>query len=132
MNVLKPKASGGGRRLRNDLIFIAALVLLITLGALLFLFFKTEGATVSVTVDGRLLGEYSLDENARIPIHNGDGYNELVIENGQAFVEKASCPDGICSSHRPIQYGGESIICLPNRVVIEVHSAHESLPDSIS
>ena len=58
--------------------------------------------------------------------------NILVIENGKAYVNQASCPDGICSSHRPIGNDGESIICLPNKVVVEIRTSDKNRPDVIA
>ena len=117
---------------KNDLIFISALLLIILIAALAMLLFRSEGDKVVVSVDSQVFGEYSLGENQTVEIKNGDGYNVLVIENGEARVESASCPDGICASHRPISYNGQSIICLPNNVVIEVHTADDSHPDVIN
>ena len=117
---------------RNDLILVAALVLIV-LSALLVLFlFRREGGTVRVTKDGKLWGEYSLREDRTVEIVGEDGYNRLIIEDGEAYMEYASCPDGICVSHRPVRFDGESIICLPNRVVVEIHASGENTPDIIS
>ena len=123
---------GNGRKIKNDVIFISAILLLAVLGALALFIFRSEGNYVTVTLDGQLYGEYSLSENRRVEIKQGESYNILVIEDGYASVETASCPDGICSSHRPVKHGGESIICLPNKVVIEVHSATDNAPDIIA
>ena len=73
---------------------------------------------MKVTVDGKFYGEYSLEQNRTVEIKTENGYNILVIENGTAYVKDASCPDGICVNHRPISKSGESIICLPNKVVV--------------
>lgn len=118
---------------RNDLIFISALILLILLAALALFLFRSEGDRVTVTLDGRTVGEYSLaeDREVRIESDNG-GYNILVIKDGKASVSTASCPDGICSSHRPINMKGESIICLPNKVVVEIRNEKSDQPDIIS
>ncbi len=50
------------------------------------------------------------------------GLVDLVIANGQADVTEADCPDHICVKHRPISRAGESIVCLPNRVVVTVEN----------
>ena len=117
---------------RNDLILIAALILIV-LSALLVLFLlREEGGTVRITKDGELWGEYSLRENRTVEIVSEDGYNRLIIRDGEAYMEYASCPDGICVSHRPVRFDGESIICLPNRVVVEIDASGENVPDIIS
>ena len=127
-----PVAAGNGRKIKNDVILVASVLLFVLVMALFLFLLRTEGDSVSVTVDGREIGVYSLSEDRVVEIEVGDGYNVLVIENGVAYVSEASCPDGICSSHRPISYGGESIICLPNKVVIEVHTTDASKPDIIN
>lgn len=124
-------AKTSGRKTKNDLIFILVLLLLAGVATLTLLLTRTEGDTVTVTVDGVLFGEYSLHENRSIEIRCENGYNLLVIEDGRARIESADCPDGICSSHRPITYHGESIICLPNRVVVEIRSRSNQQPDII-
>ncbi|MBE6656819.1 MAG: NusG domain II-containing protein [Ruminococcaceae bacterium] len=121
-----------GRKYRHDLLFIGGLLLIIAAASLALFLFRVPGDTVTVTVDGQVWGEFSLSENRTVEITGADGYNLLVIANGQAYVSEASCPDGICSSHRPISHDGESIICLPNRVVISVQRQDDRQPDIIS
>lgn len=113
------------RKRRNDVIFIAAILLALTVIGLILHIFSEQGDTVTVTVDQNVYGIYPLNRNAEIEIRSQNGFNLLIIRNGEAFVESASCPDGICSSHRPIKEDGESIICLPNRVVISVSSENK-------
>lgn len=135
-NQAMPTVKSGGRRFRNDVILIAALLAIIALAGLLVFLFRQPGDTVIVTIDGEHFATYSLSENATVPIQTGkDGeqINLLIIQDGQAYVQKASCPDGICAAHRPIKREGESIVCLPHRVVITVHSASEqNEPDVVT
>ena len=120
---------------RNDAILIAG-VLLVAVGLLVYLnFFRSEGNTVTVTVDGTEYGVYSLAENRTEDIYSGeDGlhHNRLVIKDGKVYMEAASCPDGICVAHKSVFRDGESIICLPNRVVVTVNIADKTKsPDII-
>ena len=125
-------ASRFSKKQKNDLLFLGAILLLVAIGILALLLFRTEGSTVVVTVDGELWGEYSLEKDRSVEIRTPNGYNLLIISNGYAYVQTASCPDGICSSHRPIRYTGESIICLPNKVVVEVRSQeNQTQPDIV-
>lgn len=127
----EPAARANLKR-RNDIILIAVLMLSLLAVSLVLFLSRTEGDTVTVSLDGQFYDEYSLHEDRIVEIRNGEGYNILVIEGGRAYVKKASCPDGICSAHRPIGNSGESIICLPNKVVIEVRSAGKTSPDIIA
>ncbi len=121
---------------RNDIILIAVLFLFATLGGVYLFFFREAGNTVTVTVDGELYGEYSLNDDIAVDIitgTNNEQFNLLVISEGKASVEKASCPDGICSDHSAVFRDGESIICLPNKVVITVNSHIQSdAPDAVA
>ena len=117
--------SKGGRKLRNDLIFIGGLLAVLLAIALLTFFFQEEGDHVVVTVDGEVYATYPLSEDLEVDIRtgeNGEQVNRLVIRDGKAFVENATCPDGICAAHHPISRDGESIICLPHKVVVAVEA----------
>lgn len=112
------------QRVRNDVIFIVALLAVIAIAGACLYFLRGEGDTVTVSIDGKVVATYPLDEDLVKDIHTeGDGLNRLIIRDGKAWVEKASCPDGICAAHKPIHREGESIVCLPNKVVITVQTA---------
>lgn len=124
------------RNNRNDIILIGAILLIAAVGLVYLFLFRGRGDTVKVTVDGKAYASYSLAEDRVEDIHTGESseqLNRLVIRNGKAFVETATCRDGICSSHRPIFRDGESIVCLPNRVVITIISDKTSdAPDAVA
>ena len=106
---------------RNDILFIAALLTVVAIVGICLYLFRSEGDTVSVSIGGEVVATYPLDIDRIEDIHtDGGGHNRLVIKGGKAYVEVASCPDGICAAHKPIHRRGESIVCLPNRVVITV------------
>ena len=111
------------RPLRNDLLLIAGLLAAAGIGLIYLFCFRSTGNTVQVTVDGKLYGTYSLAEDRTEEIRSGADHgqlNRLVIANGKAYMESATCPDGICVDHAPIFRDGESIVCLPQRVVVTV------------
>lgn len=119
------------RKRRNDLIFIAVLaVTVMVLGAGMY-FLRGAGDTVTVTVDGNLYGTYPLAVDTVVEIATDGGYNRLVVKDGQAVMETADCPDGICAAHRPISRMGESIVCLPHKVVVTVVTADSDAPDIV-
>ena len=105
---------------RND--FLLAAVLLLLGGALaLFLWLTRQaGGTVAVQIDGKVLMELPLSEDTQIVLGEGEHTNTLVIAGGAARVVEASCPDRICVGRGAVQYAGESIVCLPHRLVITI------------
>lgn len=76
-----------------------------------------------VEVDGQEQGRYPLDQDTSVEIRLEDGsYNRLEIKDGRADITEASCPDKICVKHRPVSRRGESLVCLPNKVVVEIEN----------
>lgn len=110
------------RKLRNDLIFITVLLVAVAALAMGLFLLRGEGSTVTVEVNGEAYGVYPLDRDTVVEIVTGDGTerNRLVIRDGVAFMETATCPDGICSAHKPISRTGECIVCLPHKVVVTI------------
>lgn len=123
------------RRLKNDVILIVALLLIAATGIVYLFMFRKSGDTARVTVDGQLYGVYSLSDDLSLDIYTGKDnaqLNRLIIKEGKAFIETASCPDGICAAHRSIFRNGESIVCLPHRVVVTITTAQpDGAPDIV-
>ncbi len=53
------------------------------------------------------------------------GYNLLCVSGEGVWMEAADCRDQICVHHRPILGGGESIICLPHKLAVEIRGDAE-------
>lgn len=113
-------------------IFAAALIALFAVKNL-----QTEsGGQVTVTVDGEVYGTYDMDsKNARtVDIKDADGNvtNTFVIQDGTADMISADCPDKLCVDQHAISAVGETIVCLPNKVVLEVTDGEESAFDTMT
>lgn len=97
-------------------LLVVAAVLFFTLSR-----WSTDGRAVEVQVDGMTVAALPLDTDTTFIIDSADGgRNTLVIADGRAIVTEATCPDGVCVRHRAIDRAGQSIICLPNKVVVRV------------
>ena len=79
---------------------------------------KEDGEYVVISVDGEITARYLLTENGEYSLNGGT--NILVIENGEAYMTGADCPDRLCIHQGRISRTGERIVCLPNRVMAEV------------
>ena len=53
-------------------------------------------------------------------------YNLISVADGTVIMEAADCKDQICVRHKPISSKGESIICLPHRLVVEIDSGENT------
>lgn len=117
---------------KSDLILVIALVLLAALLWLVLRLTRSEGAYVRVTVDGEIYGEYKLSEDTEIRIGDDNSFNLLLINDGEASVTEASCPDKLCVHQGKIHYDGQSVVCLPNKVVVEVVDGEQSEYDAVA
>ncbi len=116
---------------KNDIVLAVIIILVAVAALLLHQFVGGEGAgMVTVKVDGRIVGTYSLSEDREIPIN--DGSNILLIKDGSADMIEADCPDQLCVNQKAINKNDESIICLPNKVVATIESSEDSEIDAVT
>ena len=66
-----------------------------------------------------------MKEKQTIRIEGIGGTNLLVIADGSASVTEADCPDALCVGMGKISRTGQSIVCLPHQVVVEVGDESE-------
>lgn len=106
---------------KNDFILIGIIVAVAAvLLVVLYGFNNKSGSLVTIEVDSQIVETLPLDENTERDIVTDNGTNHLVISDGKATMTSADCPDEICVHHKPISRSGESIICLPHKVVVTV------------
>jgi hypothetical protein len=109
-------------RLRKaDSLLIGGIIAFGCVLGLVILLTQHKGNIVQVRVDGTIIENLQMTDNLTYEINgvNG-GTNLLIIQDGEAWVEEASCPDGLCKNMGKISQVGQSVICLPNKVVVEI------------
>ena len=102
---------------------VILLIVLIVLGSIItFLSFNgnAKGRLAIVTVDGEIYGMYPLDEDREIKIENGDHQNYIIIKDGYVQMASSSCHNQICVHEGKICMTKDKIVCLPNKVIIEI------------
>ncbi len=115
---------------------ILLLIILLLAGGLLWFFLRPQKvdpqSTVRITVDGAVYGEYALDSYAEVNINDT---NVCVIDHGTAYMKSANCPDQICVKTKAIKTSASSIVCLPNKVVVEIVTPEDAeasdVPDAV-
>lgn len=107
---------------------IVLLIFLIIIGAAFFRISASgneKGKNVTVSVDGKKYGTYSLSQNKTVVIRHGKNINKFTIKNGTVQMTHANCHNGLCLKEGKIESTGQSIVCLPNKVVIEIKGGEE-------
>lgn len=115
-----------------DLVIIACMIAIGLLVMIVVLFVQKDGEMVTVEVSGREVASFPLSEDVTYVIDGKNGgTNTLMIKDGYAWVEEASCPDGLCRNMGKIHNSSQSIICLPNEVVIRITGGEDSEIDAV-
>ena len=113
---------------KKEIAFIAGiLIFALALWAGMYLFRRGNYGTIRITVNGEEYGTYSLSKDQVISI--GDT-NVCEIRNGQVKMIEADCPDHLCMKQKAVGSTGGTIVCLPNKVVIEGEKADNAEDNS--
>lgn len=122
------------RKIKRNDFFLTGVLLVVPL---CLLFYQNTigakaGAVVVILQDGEEIGRYPLREETELLIEGNHGENLLIIQDGKAFMKEADCPDGLCVKQKAISRQGESLICLPHRLVVTVEGASENDVDAVA
>ena len=114
--------------LKKSDIFLIAAAIVVAIG----IFFLTrpggEAAYIEVSQNGEIVEKLPLGTDTVFEFSG----NTFEIKDEAARMIFADCPDGYCLGHAPISKDGESIVCLPNRVILAARSAEKPDLDDIS
>ena len=117
---------------KNDILLIAA-VLALALGVWIFTSLTREaGAEVVVSISGEEVMRLPLGEDTELVIGGGEHTNTLVISGGEAWVSEASCPDHVCINQGKVSLNGQTIVCLPNKLVVSIAGGESGDIDGIA
>ncbi len=84
---------------------------------------KYDGDILVVEQDGKIIERLPLEKDGEYIARYGGHYNKIEIKDGKAKVVEADCLDQICTHMHAISKEGETIICLPNRLFLEVEES---------
>ncbi len=107
---------------KRDILLAIGLLLAAGIAALFLYLFRTDGGRAVVVIDGVETASYALSEDVTVTLSCPEGSNTLVIQDGKADIIAADCPDALCVDQRSICYDGETIVCLPHKLVIKIES----------
>ena len=106
---------------KGDVIFMISAFLFGVILLIMMRSFMHKGKRIKVSIDGKVVLVASLEEDKEYSFdgYNG-GFNTVVVKNNKAYIKEADCPDRLCVKQGKISKTGETIICLPHRLIVEV------------
>jgi len=107
---------------KKELMIITLLLVISLVGIALFYTVNASNQplTVRVSRDGEVIATLPLSQDHSETFSNASGYNTLVISNGTADITEADCPGQICVDTHNISSPGETIVCLPHKLIVEI------------
>lgn len=105
----------------RELIIIAVILLLGVTAFILLFSLKNDGTTAIISVDGKSVAEIELtvSQNKTFSVSEAENIT-FEVNNGRIRVVDSDCPDKICCNTGFISKSGESIICMPNKMIVEI------------
>lgn len=107
------------------------IIILIVAGLAAFLFsrfFLNKSQESRVEVTGRAFQKYyDINEGRVINVEGPLGVTRVIIENGEVRVEDSPCREKICIKMGRKKRVGDQIICVPNRVIVEITGESEAV-----
>lgn len=86
----------------------------------------TSGDMVQISADGEIYGVYPLKEDYEVDVSRKGHINHITIKDGQVSMSFSSCRNQVCVNTGVISETKDVIVCLPNRVVVEIISSQGS------
>lgn len=110
------------KRIRNDIILIVLFFFVaVVIGMFLYGSYDSNGNyEMQIILDGELIETYTYSKDDTYKEFLIDTGNVIVLDEGEVYMKSASCPDGLCIKQGKISFSGESIICLPNKLVVKI------------
>lgn len=87
---------------------------------------SAPGNSLEIRQDGKILKSLPLNQNTKETINSKNGgTNTFIIQDGSVTMIEADCGDHTCIQTGSIQKNGESIVCLPHRLVLQIVTSGE-------
>lgn len=105
------------------------LVFLVALGLAVLIILPQgfSGEELEVYRNGKLIASYPLHENRTVDFVDGDKINQVTIFEGQVLMSSSTCYNQHCVDHLAISKTGQSIVCLPNGLVLVIKGSQEEI-----
>lgn len=104
--------------------FILIILLMIASFSPFLLLKETQqpGQIAQLRVNSKVVKNFDLKKNQTYTYHDAadDDINKIEIRDGQIAIVYANCGDQICVRKGYIGKTGQTIVCLPHRLVIEI------------
>ena len=107
---------------KNDLILIICILIISLILILVTNINNIKGNTASVYYDNKLIEEIDLNIDKEYDVEGLNGNVHIVVKDKKIKVENENSPLHLCSKQGFIQNTSDTIICLPNKIIIKINN----------
>lgn len=111
-------------------VIVISVLLIMSAGTYAYkLAFKGKDKIAVIKADGKVVKTINLSKlrgTEKFDIKEGNHFNTIVAEKDKISIIDADCPDKVCIKTGWISDAGESIVCLPNKLIISIEGGETS------
>ena len=105
---------------KSDLKLVFVLLIVSIIGVVVFKLIGKSGGSALVYHDGELIKTIDLSIDNKYVVNGDNGDVVIVVSGGKIKVDTENSPLHLCSKQGYISNTYESIVCLPNKIVINI------------
>ncbi len=106
---------------KRDIVLAAVLLVLGISGVIILKYGLHKGSYAEVYIDDKPVKTINMDVDDEYVFHTEQGENVVAVKDGKIEMKSADCPDKVCVRMGAKNRSGETITCLPHKLVVEVH-----------
>lgn len=117
-------------------IVIACILVISSVSVFAYMKFSAGSHHIAeIKQDGKVIKTVDLDkvkdgQDIRIS-YDTDHYNIVRIEKGRIRITDADCPDKVCVKTGWITQPGQSVICLPHKLIIKIEGGSKDIDSNV-
>lgn len=112
----------------GDIVLLLLLVVLSFLPVIIFSYNNASSDavynTAEISVDGEVIHQIELidDDGREVYVYTDDhGHENTIVREGTVVtISEASCPDQLCVRQGDANRVGDTLVCLPHRLLVQV------------
>ena len=116
---------------KGDLLLIA-IILIVSLGISLHLFSSKDNPTVAeLYINNKLAKVIPLSQEGYFKYKYDNVSFSVDVKEGRVRISESNCPRKVCVHQGWISHSGESIICVPNKVVVKIRGEEKMVKGKV-
>jgi len=102
------------------------------LSSFLIISYQNTGEIVEIFHNDQRINQIPLHLDTELKLQGTMSELKVIIQDKKVWVQESGCPNKTCMKMGKISKSGQSIICLPNQILIAIKGDHQPKYDSVT